>query len=178
MNHIHIKQGQKIALAGGCFWCTEAVFKQLKGVIEVVSGYTGGHTFNPKYTDVCTGVTGHAEAILITYDPALISVTDLLNVFFATHDPTTLNAQGADHGTQYRSAIFYTDNTQKEVAKKITESIDGAVTEIVPLTDFYPAENEHQEYYERNKNKRYCELVINPKLEKFQKEFNNLLKQN
>jgi peptide-methionine (S)-S-oxide reductase len=169
--------------AGGCFWCTEAVFKMLRGVIRVTPGYTGGKTAHPTYEDVVGGTTGHAEAIEVVYDPDLISYHDLLTVFFASHDPTTVNRQGSDIGTQYRSAIFYTDEEQKEEAHEIIKEIDGlaphappVVTEVVAFTHFYPAEEYHLDYYARNRQKHYCELVINPKLEKIQHEFVQLIK--
>jgi len=167
----------------GCFWCVEAVYQELDGVVTVVSGYAGGTVDNPTYEQVCTGKTGHAEVAQITYDPAKVSYEDLLEIFWRTHDPTTLNRQGADHGTQYRSAIFYHDENQKKTAeaykKKLSES--GAwdkplVTEIVPLKKFYKAENYHQNYYRGNPNQGYCALVIAPKLEKFRKVFKGKLK--
>lgn len=167
---------------GGCFWCTEAVFKMLKGVILVMPGYTGGHKPNPTYEEVSTGKTGHAEVIYIEYDPTLITYRDLLTVFFASHDPSSLNRQGNDVGTQYRSVVFYTTPAQKkEVDQLIKElnnsSLDGRplVTEAVPLEKFYPAESYHEDYYARHKDAPYCQLVINPKVEKIQKEFAALL---
>jgi len=171
-------------LAGGCFWCVEAIFRELKGVHEVVPGYTGGHVANPTYEQVCTGTTGHAEAVQITYDPEVISFEDLLDVFWRTHDPTTLNRQGADVGTQYRSAIFYHDEVQKGVAEKSkaeTEASglwpDPIVTEIVPYRSFYPAEEYHRDYYRRNPNQPYCRAVIDPKIQKLRKAFREKLKQ-
>ena len=168
---------------GGCFWCTEAVFKMLRGVVSVAPGYAGGKTENPTYMQVLGGDTGHAEVIRIEYDPALISYRDLMTVFFASHDPTTLNRQGADVGTQYRSIILTTNEDQEREAKKFVAELnashkDGApiVTEIVPLTKFYEAENYHKDYYANNPGNRYCEVVINPKLAKVQKEFAELLK--
>ncbi len=170
-------------LAGGCFWCLEAVFNELKGVEKVVSGYAGGHVKNPTYEQVCTGTTGHAEVVQITFDPQVISYVDLLNVFFTIHDPTTLNRQGADAGTQYRSAIFYHSPEQQAVAEKIRTELNAAkiwdapiVTEIKPLTAFYPAEEYHQQYYERNPNQGYCRVVIAPKVLKFRKQFMSKLK--
>ena len=168
----------------GCFWCTEAIFQELDGVLEVVSGYTGGHTQNPTYKEVCGGETGHAEAVEITYNPDKISYDQLLEVFWQVHDPTTLNRQGADVGTQYRSAIFYHNDEQKQLAEKYKAELDksGAfnnpiVTEISPYTKFYTAENYHQEYYDLNKNNNpYCSIVIKPKLEKFRKVFKEKLK--
>lgn len=177
------KQYEVAVFGGGCFWCTEAVFQMLKGVISVTPGYTGGTTQNPSYEEVSAGVTGHAEVIRIEYDPALIAYRDLLTVFFASHDPTTLNRQGNDVGTQYRSVIFYTTEDQKDIAQKQIEKIDASspeggkvVTEIHPLEDFYPAEEYHKNYYVQNSDKPYCQLIINPKLEKIQEEFANLLK--
>ena len=168
----------------GCFWCTEAIFQELDGVLEVTSGYTGGHTQNPTYKEVCGGETGHAEAVEITYNPDKISYDQLLEVFWQVHDPTTLNRQGADVGTQYRSAIFYHNDEQKQLAEKYKAELDksGAfnnpiVTEISPYTKFYTAENYHQEYYDLNKNNNpYCSIVIKPKLEKFRKVFKEKLK--
>jgi peptide-methionine (S)-S-oxide reductase len=170
--------------AGGCFWCTEAVFKMLKGVQSVMPGYTGGATPDPTYEEVCSGTTGHAEAIKIEYDPSLISYRDLLTVFFATHDPTTLNRQGNDVGTQYRSAVFYADKEQREEAEKFIQGLndsneqgDPIVTEVAPLETFYEAENYHRDYYAKNAAQPYCQLVINPKLEKVQAKFAELLKE-
>ena len=165
-------------LAGGCFWCVEAVFSRLKGVEKVVSGYTGGTVENPGYREVCEGMTGHAEAVQITFDPDVITFAELLDVFWHTHDPTTLNRQGADIGTQYRSAIFYQDDEQRTVAEQSLREAEAAglwpdpvVTEIVPLTTFYPAERYHQDYYLLNSEQSYCRIVINPKIRKLQKEF-------
>ena len=179
-------ENTKLALAtfgNGCFWCTEAIFQRLKGVSKVVSGYTGGKVKNPTYKEVCTGLTGHAEAIQITYDPKVISYPELLEVFWQTHDPTTLNRQGADVGTQYRSAIFYHTDEQKKLAdeykKKLTESgafDDPIVTEITPITEYYPAENYHQNYYNLNGSAPYCSYVIQPKIDKFKKVFKSKLK--
>jgi len=174
----------KIAVfAGGCFWCTEAIFYQLKGVQKVVSGYSGGKVAHPTYEQVCTGMTGHAECTQITYDPQQVTFEDLLEVFWMTHDPTTLNRQGADSGTQYRSAIFYTDEDQKQVAiaykaKLEKEKIwsNPIVTEITKFEKFYPAEDYHQKYYESNPNQSYCRIVITPKIEKFKKIFADKLK--
>ncbi len=170
--------------ANGCFWCTEAIFEQLDGVISAVSGYTGGQVKNPTYKEVCTGETGHAECLQITYDPAKISFDELLEVFWQTHDPTTLNRQGADVGTQYRSGIFYHNEMQKERAEKYKAELNksGAfdnpvVTEITPFTVFYPAEDYHQQYFENNENNNsYCRIVIRPKVDKFQKVFKDKLK--
>ena len=162
----------------GCFWCTEAIFQQLKGVETVVPGYTGGEVKNPTYKAVCAGTTGHAEVIQITYDPQIISYRELLDVFFYTHDPTTLNRQGYDVGTQYRSAIFYNDKEQKEAAEKIIQELnaekvydDPIVTEVTPIDVFYLAEDYHKNYYNNNKNQGYCRAVINPKLDKFMKKY-------
>ncbi len=170
-------------LANGCFWCTEAVFASVKGVYSAVSGYTGGTTKNPTYEQVGGGNTGHAEAIKIDYDPAVISYDDLLAVFFNTHDPTTLNRQGNDTGTQYRSAIFYVDDEQKDKAEKLVAELNASkaydksvVTEVKPLTEFYPAETYHQEYYKNHADQPYCQIVIAPKLEKLEKRFAELLK--
>ena len=171
-------------LANGCFWCTEAIFTSLKGVIQVTSGYTGGKLKNPTYKEVCSGETGHAECLKIVYDPSQIRFEELLEVFWETHDPTTLNRQGNDVGTQYRSGIFYHNEEQREAATKYKEALNksGAfdrpiVTEITPFDVFYPAENYHQQYYELNGDSNpYCQLVIRPKLEKFRKVFKDKLK--
>jgi len=170
-------------LAGGCFWCLEAVYNDLRGVEKVVSGYSGGRAPNPTYEEVCTGKTGHAEVIQITFDPQVISFKELLEVFFTIHDPTTLNRQGADVGTQYRSAVFYHSPEQKEVADKVIADItaakiwkDSIVTEVTKLDAFYPAEEYHQRYYERNPNQGYCRMVIEPKVIKFRKQFMSKLK--
>ncbi len=172
-----MKRETEIAVfGGGCFWCTEAVFKMLKGVSVVLPGYSGGKIENPTYEQVSGGNTGHAEVIYIEYDPSIVDYKTLLTVFFGSHDPTTLNRQGNDVGTQYRSVIFYTTERQREIAQKIVDEIEGAVTEIVPLDKFYKAENYHEDYYARNKSAPYCQVIINPKLEKVQKEFAELLK--
>jgi peptide-methionine (S)-S-oxide reductase len=163
-------------LAGGCFWCTEAIFRRLNGVMKVTSGYTGGKTENPTYEQVCTGTTGHAEAIQIEFNPAVITYETILEVFFATHDPTTLNQQGADIGTQYRSAIFYHSQSQKDAAEKMASGIRGAVTEIVPYSVFYPAEIDHQQYYEINGKAGYCTYVIDPKIHKLLEKYGKLVK--
>lgn len=167
----------------GCFWCSEAIFERLKGVESVESGYSGGNVDNPTYEQVCTGRTGHAEVIQIKYDPKIISFDELLEVFWKTHDPTTLNRQGADVGTQYRSVIFYHNDEQKKLAEQYKTELDksGAwsdpiVTEISPLTNYFPAEDYHQEYFENNPNQKYCNFVIAPKVEKFEKVFKNKLK--
>lgn len=160
-------------LAGGCFWCTEAIFKRLKGIILVSPGYAGGTVANPTYDEICTGKTGHAEAIQIEFDPSQISFSKILDIFWHTHNPTTMNRQGGDVGPQYRSVIFYHDETQRSVAEKSKADLekeglydDPIVTEIVPFTNFYVAENYHQNYYERNKNQAYCNFVIDPKIHK------------
>jgi peptide-methionine (S)-S-oxide reductase len=170
-------------LAGGCFWCLEAVFEQLKAVDKVVSGYSGGHVPNPTYSQVCSGDTGHAEVVQITFDPAVISYKDLLNVFFTIHDPTTLNRQGGDMGTQYRSAIFYHDPAQKETAEQTIHELTKAkvwpnpiVTQLLPSQVFYPAEAYHQGYYRSNAYQPYCQLVIAPKVAKLRKQFLEKLK--
>lgn len=169
--------------ANGCFWCTEAVFSMLKGVQSVKPGYTGGIAKNPTYEAVSDGNTGHAEAIKIIYDPTIVSYDDLLTVFFNTHDPTTLNRQGNDIGTQYRSAIFYADDEQKQKAEALVKELNDTkayekpvVTAIQPLGEFYEAEDYHHEYYQHNKSAPYCRLVIAPKVEKLQKRFAELLK--
>jgi len=171
-----------VTLAGGCFWCLEAVFQDLKGVVSVESGYSGGEVENPSYKDVCSGSTGHAEAVQITFDPSVLSLKDLLEVFFALHDPTTLNRQGADVGTQYRSAIFYRDPAQKSAAEEairiLTERKDYSgpiVTEVAPFRAFYRAEAYHQDYYRQNPFQPYCQMVISPKLAKLQKLFKDKL---
>ncbi len=170
-------------LANGCFWCTEAIFQRLNGVDSVRSGYTGGHVINPAYREVTSGRTGHAEGIEIVFDPNLISFTEILEVFFSTHDPTTLNKQGYDVGTQYRSGIFYKSETQKLIAEAFIKALDEAkvfndpvVTEVTEFKNFFVAENYHQNYYNNNKNQPYCRAVINPKLEKFLKDHKDKLK--
>jgi peptide-methionine (S)-S-oxide reductase len=165
---------------GGCFWCTEAVFASLKGVKSVMPGYAGGDTKNPTYEQVCSGTTGHAEVTRIEFDPTKISFKDLLTVFFATHDPTTLNAQGNDVGTQYRSTILFTTEQQKKEAETFIQELnEGAtkkiVTKVEPLKEFYEAEEYHQNYFAKNPNQPYCQLIISPKLEKLQKRFSELL---
>jgi peptide-methionine (S)-S-oxide reductase len=168
---------------GGCFWCTEAIFTRLRGVESVESGYAGGTTENPTYEQVCRGNTGHVEAIKIEFDPSVVSYKDLLNVFFATHNPTTLNQQGNDIGTAYRSAVFYTSEDQRDQVKRFIEQLDNdgtfedpIVTEVSPLTKFYPAESYHQRYYEQNESKPYCSFVISPKIAKLRAKFAPLLK--
>lgn len=167
----------------GCFWCTEAIFSRLNGVVSVVSGYSGGTTENPTYEEVCSGNTGHAEVCQITFDSTIISFDELLEVFWKTHDPTTLNRQGADVGTQYRSVIFYHTEEQKKSAEHYKDELNRdniwgkpVVTEINPFTKFYPAEKYHQDYYENNPRQGYCSFVIAPKVEKFEKIFKNKLK--
>jgi len=173
----------KATFAGGCFWCTEAVYAELKGVTSVTSGYTNGKVPNPTYKDVCTGLTGHAEAIEIEYDPAVVSFEKLLEVFFATHDPTTLNRQGADVGTQYRSGVYYHDAEQKRIAEQVIAKLDAArvfpgkiVTEVVKAETFYPAEDYHQDYFAKNPAQPYCRAVAAPKVEKVRKVFKDLIK--
>jgi peptide-methionine (S)-S-oxide reductase len=168
---------------GGCFWCTEAIFQRLKGVESVESGYAGGHTSNPTYEQVSGGGTGHAEAIKIEFDPKVIEYKDLLNVFFATHDPTTLNRQGGDVGTQYRSAVFYASDTQKQAAEEFIQQLekdevfdDPIVTEVTRLDKFWPAESYHQKYFNNNQNNPYCMVVISPKIGKLRQKFAPLLK--
>lgn len=166
-------------LAGGCFWCLEAVYKRVKGVVSVVSGYTGGEVANPSYYDVCSGTTGHAEAVQITFDPTIISFEKLLNVFWEIHDPTTLNRQGNDVGTEYRSAIFYHDEEQQKIAKQSIEKLAAShrhnnnpiVTELVPISEFYAAEKEHQDYYDSNRKNAYCRIIIDPKVQKLFQKF-------
>jgi peptide-methionine (S)-S-oxide reductase len=173
----------KATFGGGCFWCTEAVYAQIKGVESVVSGYTGGQVENPTYKQVCSGLTGHAEAVEITYDPAVVPYEKLLEIFFSTHDPTTLNRQGADVGTQYRSAIFYHDDEQKKIAQQVIIRLNAAkvfsskiVTKLEPATVFYPAEDYHQDYFALNGFQPYCQAVIAPKVTKVRKVFKELLK--
>jgi peptide-methionine (S)-S-oxide reductase len=170
-------------LGGGCFWCTEAVFDEVIGVTDVVSGYTGGQLDNPTYDDICTGSTGYAEVIRVTFDPAVISYAEVLEIFFATHDPTTLNKQGADRGTQYRSAIFVHSPEQRLIAEKMiaqlnAEKIWGSpiVTEVADAPIFYAAEDYHQEFFKRNPNQGYCMAVVSPKLSKFRQKFLSKLK--
>lgn len=173
----------KATLGTGCFWCTEAVYQSLDGVISVVSGYEGGQKINPTYNEVCTGTTGHAECVEITYDPTKITYQDLLEAFFRSHDPTTLNRQGNDVGTQYRSVIFYHNDEQKQLAETAKTELDksGAynnpiVTEISPAVTFYEAESYHQNYFINNPNQGYCAFVVAPKVDKFKKVFKNKLK--
>jgi peptide-methionine (S)-S-oxide reductase len=170
-------------LAGGCFWCLEAVYDELKGVESVESGYAGGQTVNPSYQQVCSGTTGHAEVVQIKYDPAVITFRDLLDIFFTIHDPTTLNRQGGDVGTQYRSAVFYHDDAQREAAENMIKELDQMrlwdapiVTQVVPLENYYPAEAYHQEYFANNPGQGYCQMVVAPKVSKFRKKFLEKLK--
>jgi len=179
-----INNKQEIAtLGGGCFWCLEAIFDDLKGVLEIVSGYTGGETPNPTYQQVCTGMTGHAEVVQITFNPQVISFENLLTVFFSLHDPTTLNRQGADVGTQYRSAIYYHNEKQETTAKQVISNLEASkafngpiVTELTAFELFYPAEDYHQEYFTQNGQQPYCRAVIAPKVAKFRKVFADELK--
>lgn len=176
MNSSGEEKHEKATLGGGCFWCTEAVFKEVKGVLEVQPGYSGGHIKNPAYREVTTGRTGHAEVVQITFDPAVVSFGKILEYFFATHDPTTLNRQGADVGTQYRSAIFYHSPEQKLAAEKLILQLENEraydrpiVTEVTPFTAFYKAEDYHKDYFERNGGQPYCRMVVAPKVEKIKK---------
>jgi peptide-methionine (S)-S-oxide reductase len=175
---------EKATLGAGCFWCVEAVFRNLKGIDQVVSGYSGGALAYPTYEQICLGNTGHAEAVQITYDPEVISFSDILYVFWHTHDPTTLNRQGYDTGTQYRSVIFYHDEEQRVNAEKSKKEADDSglwpgsiVTEIVPYTNFYNAEEYHQDYYRINQEQPYCQVVIDPKIRKMRKDFQDKLKE-
>ena len=175
-------QTEIATLGGGCFWCVEAIFQDLKGVQKVESGYTGGHVANPTYREICTGTTGHAEVIQVTFDPAVISFKEILEIFFTFHDPTTLNRQGADSGTQYRSAIFYHSPEQKTVAEEVKKSMqeiwdDPIVTEITPLDKYYKAEDYHQNYFKENPNQAYCSIVIAPKVKKLRQQYQEKLKQ-
>ena len=174
---------ETVTLGGGCFWCVEAIYQDVKGVHKVVSGYAGGSVRNPSYQQVCSGVTGHAEVTQITFDPEVITFEDLLYIFWRTHDPTTLNQQGADVGTQYRSIILYHNDEQKAIAERSKQQTDAfglwsnpIVTEIAPFTDFYPAEDYHQNYYRSNPMQPYCQVVIDPKVQKFRKTFQDRLK--
>jgi peptide-methionine (S)-S-oxide reductase len=184
MTNLESNPGLQLAtFASGCFWCTEAIFQNVDGVEKVVSGYMGGTVKNPTYKDVCTGRTGHAEVIQLTYDPKKVSYDELLEIFWKTHDPTTLNRQGADVGTQYRSAIFYHNDDQKQLAEKYKKKLAEAevfdqpiVTEIAPASVFYKAEDYHQNYYNLNGDAPYCSMVIQPKVEKFKKVFKEKLK--
>lgn len=175
-------QTDTVAFGAGCFWCSEAAFTQLRGVTSVISGYAGGAKKNPTYNQVCSGTTGHAEVVQLKYDPEIVSLEDLLAVFFTIHDPTTYNRQGADIGSQYRSIVLYTGVEQKNLIKKYIAKLTHQklwngpiVTEIVPLADFYPAGADHHRYYERNLDSRYCQVVINPKLAKLREKLPGLL---
>ena len=172
-----------ITLASGCFWCTEAIFKRVNGVISVVSGYSGGSVDNPTYDEVCTGRTGHAEAVQVQYDPKIVSLEDILKIYWYTHDPTTLNRQGNDVGTQYRSAVFYHSPNQKEIALKVKNDLenkrvysDPIVTEITSFSNFYQAEEYHKDYYDNNRSAPYCNYVIDPKVTKLLTKFSSNLK--
>jgi peptide-methionine (S)-S-oxide reductase len=173
----------RATFGAGCFWCVEAIFLRLEGVTSVVSGYSGGHVENPTYRQVCTGTTGHAEAVQVTYDPSKVSYEEILEVFFKTHDPTTKDRQGPDSGPQYRSVIFFHDEAQRASAERVKKELDEAkiwddpiVTEIAPFTKFYPAEAYHQNYFAENPNQGYCRAIIVPKVEKFEKLFKEKLK--
>lgn len=177
------QETQMAVFGGGCFWCTEAIFNELEGVVSVMPGYAGGTLKNPTYEQVCTGRTGHAEVIRIEFDPERISFRDLMTVFFATHDPTTLNRQGHDVGTQYRSAVFYTNDEQRKETEVFIKELDNSttfrdpiVTTLEPLTEFYEAEKYHHKYYSNNPNEPYCQLTIPSKLDKLHKQFSELLK--
>lgn len=180
----YTKVMEKATLAGGCFWCTEAIFKRLKGVSSVIPGYSGGQIENPTYQEVALGKTNHAETIQITFDPKIISFEKLLEVFWHLHDPTTLNRQGADVGTQYRSVIFYHNDQQKKIAEESKKQVeksglyhDHIITQIIPFKAFYKAEDYHQNYYERNSYQPYCKIVINPKIQKLYKDFKEEIKE-
>ena len=181
---VDLTPGQEvITLGAGCFWCTEAVFQRVKGVEKVVSGYAGGLVIEPSYEAICTGTTGHAEVVQVFFDPAKISLEELLEIFWGTHDPTTLNSQGADKGPQYRSVVFYHTSIQEELAKSLKSQLDQAgvfnrpmVTEITAFSNFYPAENYHQDYFNQNNAHPYCQFVVKPKVEKLQKFFSERLK--
>lgn len=178
------KKYEEATFGAGCFWCTEAIYEQINGIVDVEAGFSGGDVKNPSYREVVSGKTGHAEVARIKYDPDVISYGELLEVFWHTHNPTTLNRQGADIGTQYRSAIFYHNEEQKQIAEKSLEKTDNSdlwddpiVTEISPLENYYTAENYHQNYYENNPNAGYCQVVIAPKIKKFKQNFSHLLKE-
>ncbi|MEJ1164649.1 peptide-methionine (S)-S-oxide reductase MsrA [Variovorax sp. CCNWLW186] len=176
-------QTESIVLGGGCFWCTEAVFDRVQGVVDVESGYCNGQTVNPSYEQICTGRTGHVEVVKVEFDPAVISLREILEIFFVVHDPTTLNRQGNDVGTQYRSGIYVTSDAQKEVAQGVIREIEAGktysapvVTEVVPLANYSTAEAYHQDYFLNNPNQGYCAFVVGPKVEKFQKTFASRVK--
>ncbi len=175
--------GEAATLAGGCFWCTEAIFNELRGIEKVESGYSGGTVANPSYQQVCSGSTGHAEAVQVTFDPKVISFRDILRVFFTTHDPTTLNRQGADMGTQYRSAVFYHDGAQRSVAEEVIREMNASkvwkkpvVTEVSPFKAFYRAEDYHQDFFKNNPDSGYCQVVIEPKIVKLREHYRDRLK--
>lgn len=181
--NINLQDMETVTFGAGCFWCVEAIFQRIKGVEEVKSGYMGGKIKNPTYKEVCSGLTGHTEVVQLKYNPEVISYKELLEVFFQTHDPTTLNRQGADVGTQYRSVIFYHNEAQKELAEQIKKQLNNnhvfenpVVTEILPATEFYVAEDYHQNYYNQNSSQPYCSYVIKPKVEKLKKDFRDKLK--
>jgi peptide-methionine (S)-S-oxide reductase len=180
----HTDSRETATLAGGCFWCMEAAFQQIEGVQNVVSGYTGGTTVNPTYEQVCSDRTGHAEAIQVTFDPSRMSYRDILEIFFSVHNPTTLNRQGEDMGSQYRSAIFYNNDEQKAVAAQLIRELDQArvwknpvVTQVLPLDKFYPAEDYHRDYFARHPEQAYCQIVISPKVAKLRRQWARRLKQ-
>ncbi|SRR5690625_193593 len=175
--------GKVAVFGGGCFWCTEAVFQELQGVLSVLPGYTGGHTPNPSYEEVCQGTTGHAEAVEVRYNPDEIGYRELVEIFFATHDPTQLNRQGNDVGTQYRSAIFYADEEQRQVAQSVLEQLeaqkvfdDPIVTQLTPLETFYEAEPYHRNYFRNNPNQPYCAVVVAPKVSRFRQRYSSRLR--
>ena len=175
---VAIPEREVATLAGGCFWCLEAIFQSLKGVMAVKSGYTGGHVVNPTYEQVCDDTTGHAEAVQITFDPTVISFSDLLDIFFNIHDPTTLNRQGADVGSQYRSGVFYHSDLQQEIALAAIKELERKnvfskpiVTEVTAITRFYPSEDYHDDYFRRNPKQPYCDLVVGPKVKAFQRKY-------
>ena len=182
-NEVNNKELDTALFGAGCFWCVEAMFQRLDGVVKVESGYAGGHALNPTYKEVCTGTTGHAEVCRITFDPKEISYETLLSIFWQTHDPTTLNRQGNDVGTQYRSSIFYYNDVQKQLAEKYKTELNASgafsspiVTEIIAVSNYYPAEDYHQNYYNQNSEQSYCQFVIAPKVEKLEKVFKDKLK--
>ena len=183
MSNAQSPTSDTLTLGGGCFWCLDAVFQRLRGVSSVVSGYAGGRVAHPSYEAVCTGYTGHAEVVQVTFDPAVVSLRTLLEVFFTTHDPTTLNRQGADVGTQYRSVIFYNSPAQQAAAEQVIADLTAQrifpapiVTEVAPLPAFYPAEDYHQSYYEANASQPYCRVVVAPKVAKLRQHYTELLK--
>lgn len=176
------KKTEEAVVGGGCFWCTEAVFSELRGVVQVIPGYAGGTVANPTYDEVCTGTTGHAEVVRVTFDPAVLPYRDVLEVFFATHDPTTLNRQGGDTGTQYRSIVLYSSPAQRADAEAAIRDRNAeeklgrrVVTQLVPLEKFYPAEEYHWKYFQRNPDRGYCQMVISPKMKKFRKSYSERL---